>query len=431
LLEGVHVVRMSSCYTSEPAFYEDQDLFTNAACELLTTRAPEDLLTCLLATEDAFGRVRAMANGPRTLDCDLLDYEGCVCSSSRLVLPHPGILQRDFVVTPLLEIAPDLVLADGTPVTRERIAFGRVSPLPGDAALAHRPATFSLCATPIGNLGDVTLRVLQTLRAADVIYAEDTRVTRKLLNHYGIPATVERCDENVARTMLPKLLARLEAQEHVALVTDAGMPGISDPGLCLVDAVRKAGHAVEVLPGASALTAALAASGICADSYCFGGFLPRTASARKARLESLAALPTAALVFFESPHRAIASLQAIAEALPARRVCMARELTKLHEEVLVATAQELCDVLAARVSAGARIKGEVVIVIGPGAATGNKAQGRDMPLCSCDADCDTLTRPQKAKLLMRQLDITREEAYAQASGHRATPDGPSPTLLPH
>jgi 16S rRNA (cytidine1402-2'-O)-methyltransferase len=216
-----------------------------------------------------------------------------------------------------------------------------------------------VCATPIGNLGDVTLRVLDALRDADAIAAEDTRVTRKLLARYDVRTPLERYDEHTAAERTPLLVARIAAGETVALVSDAGTPGISDPGATLVAACLDAGLDVEVLPGPSAIVTALVASGLPTHAFFFGGFLPRKPGARRRRLEELAALD-ATLVFYESPRRTAATLADIAEALPGRSAAVVRELTKLHEEVVRAETGELARAFAER-----EVKGEVVLLIGP------------------------------------------------------------------
>ena len=226
--------------------------------------------------------------------------------------------------------------------------------------------------TPIGNLGDLSPRAEEALASADVILAEDTRVTSRLLAHCGIQVSLERCDENVIAERAPRVAERIAAGETVAFCSDAGMPCISDPGQVLVRVVRAAGLPVEVIPGPTAATTAIAASGLDGRTFYFGGFLPRKAGERVRLLEGLAALP-AALVFYESPHRAKASLEAIAKVMPQRTVCLARELTKLHEEELIGTAAELIVEIDSR---EAPLKGEIVLVIdapGEEAATGTGA----------------------------------------------------------
>lgn len=215
--------------------------------------------------------------------------------------------------------------------------------------------------TPIGNLGDVSERVREALASADCIFAEDTRVTGKLLRALGIEGRLERLDETVMAKRASEVAARVRAGETIAYCSDAGMPGVSDPGLRLVALFRDEGLPVEVLPGPSAALTAYVGSGFTATSFFFGGFFPRKAGERRALLENLAALD-AALVFYESPNRVVAALDAIAEAYPERRVAFCRELTKLHEEVVRDTATALAATIRKRAEEG-RIKGEIVLVI--------------------------------------------------------------------
>lgn len=214
--------------------------------------------------------------------------------------------------------------------------------------------------TPIGNLGDMSPRVAEAFRAADAICCEDTRVTSKLLAHLGISKTLIRCDENVIVQRAPELVDRLLAGETLAFASDAGMPSVSDPGQVLVDAARDAGVEVQVIPGPSACVTALVASGISCEHFFFEGFLPRKHGERVRRLSELACIP-GALLFYESPHRAAASLQAIAQVFPKRRVALCRELTKLHEEILRDKAPALLETVLAR----GEMRGEMVIVVAP------------------------------------------------------------------
>lgn len=214
--------------------------------------------------------------------------------------------------------------------------------------------------TPIGNLSDMSPRVAEAFRAADAICCEDTRVTSKLLAHLGISKTLIRCDENVIVQRAPELVDRLLAGETLAFASDAGMPSVSDPGQVLVDAARDAGVEVQVIPGPSACVTALVASGISCEHFFFEGFLPRKHGERVRRLSELACVP-GALLFYESPHRAAASLQAIAQVFPKRRVALCRELTKLHEEVLRDVAPALLETVLAR----GEMRGEMVIVVAP------------------------------------------------------------------
>jgi len=217
-----------------------------------------------------------------------------------------------------------------------------------------------IAATPIGNLGDITLRALEALAGADAIACEDTRVTRKLLDRYGIATPLTPYHEHNAAEARPRILARLAKGEAVVLVSDAGTPLISDPGFKLVAAVREAGHAVTALPGASATLAALTVAGLPTDRFFFEGFLPPKETARRARIAELARIP-ATLVLFESGPRLGAALADLAEGLGARAAAVCRELTKLHEEVRPATLAEL----ARHYGRQAETRGEIVLVIAP------------------------------------------------------------------
>jgi 16S rRNA (cytidine1402-2'-O)-methyltransferase len=211
-----------------------------------------------------------------------------------------------------------------------------------------------VCPTPIGNLEDVTLRVLAALREADVVACEDTRRTRTLLDRYGVKATLVSYHEHNETERAAELVKRMQAGAVVALVSDAGMPLVSDPGFVLVQSTVAAGLAVEVLPGPSAALAALVASALPADRWRFTGFLPRK------RGELIAAFDTPdTLVAFESPRRVAASLAVLAEIDPDRPVAVARELTKLHEEVVRGNASELAERYGAEPP-----RGEVVLVVG-------------------------------------------------------------------
>lgn len=218
----------------------------------------------------------------------------------------------------------------------------------------------SLVGTPIGNLGDLSARAAETFRRADAVCCEDTRVTGKLLAHLGISKPLVRCDDNVIDRRAPELVERVLAGERIAFASDAGMPSVSDPGQVLVELARREDAPVEVIPGPSACVTALVVSGIPSDQFFFEGFLPRKHGERVRRLRHLAAIP-GALIFYESPHRAVDSLVAIAEVFPRRVVALCRELTKLHEEVLRAPAPELLE----RVRERGELKGEMVLVVAP------------------------------------------------------------------
>lgn len=271
--------------------------------------------------------------------------------------------------------------------------------------------------TPIGNLSDMSPRVAEAFRAADAICCEDTRVTSKLLAHLGISKTLIRCDENVIVQRAPELVDRLLAGEALAFASDAGMPSVSDPGQVLVDAARDAGVEVQVIPGPSACVTALVASGISCEHFFFEGFLPRKHGERVRRLNELTCVP-GALLFYESPHRAAASLQAIAQVFPKRRVALCRELTKLHEEVLRDVAPALLETVLAR----GEMRGEMVIVVAPPAPdemTGIAVQV-DAPdqqeLLAEDIACALEAEEPAsaiAKRLSQKYSLRKREVYAR------------------
>ena len=219
-----------------------------------------------------------------------------------------------------------------------------------------------LVATPIGNLGDITLRAIATLAQADVIYCEDTRHSRTLATHFGFAAPMRPYHEHNGEAARPYILAALAAGQRIALISDAGTPLISDPGYKLVRAVIEAGHPVTCLPGASAVLSALCVSGLPTDCFLFVGFLPIKAGARTVRLKQLAAVD-ATIVLYEAPSRVAACVADIAEVMGDRHVAVARELTKLHEAVLRGPASEVARRLAADAPPG-----EFVVVIAPPAA---------------------------------------------------------------
>lgn len=287
------------------------------------------------------------------------------------------------------------------------------APDPPEPTADAAAGLLSVVGTPIGNLRDASPRVTDTLAAADVVLCEDTRVTGRLMSALGLRAPLERCDENVLAERVPGVLARLEAGQRVAFVSDAGMPGVSDPGQRLVDAALDAGLRVEVVPGPSAVTCALVASGLASEHFFFEGFLPRRAGAQRERLEELAAVP-GTLVVYESPRRVAETLARVAEVMPGRRVALVRELTKVHEEVVRGEAAEL----AARVAARGEVRGECVVVIAaPGAdelrARRAAAAGTGRTLEEEIAAGLAAGEPKSAlaKRLARAFDVPRAEVY--------------------
>jgi 16S rRNA (cytidine1402-2'-O)-methyltransferase len=271
----------------------------------------------------------------------------------------------------------------------------------GDPIAAPKPAPgLHVVATPIGNLRDVTLRALEVLAGADVIACEDTRVTRKLLEHYGIATPLTPYHEHNAAAARPKILKRLGDGEAVALVSDAGTPLVSDPGYKLVRAAREMGYAVTPVPGASAVLAALGVAGLPTDRFFFEGFLPAKETARRARIAELARIP-ASLVLFESGPRLAAALADLAGTLGARDAAICRELTKLYEEVrrsdLATLARDYAGMAAPR--------GEIVIVIAPP----REAQ-------SSAADIDDLLRQALVRASVK--DAVSEVALATGQSRR-------------
>ena len=281
--------------------------------------------------------------------------------------------------------------------------------------IAKQPGKLSVVGTPIGNLDDASPRVLNTLRDADVVLCEDTRVTSKLLTAFKIHTSLERCDENIIKSKCDSVLERLEMGLDFAFVSDAGMPGVSDPGQVLVDAALNAGYKVEVIPGPSAVTCALAASGFNMEHFFFEGFLPRKKNAQKQRLAFLAGVP-GALVVYESPYRVKETLANITEVFPNRNVALVRELTKIYEECVRGTSGEVADIIANR----EQVKGECVIVISTPTSDEleqiSKAVSDDVePETIEDAIKQGLEqgRPKSAlaRQLSRKFDMDRSEVY--------------------
>lgn len=216
----------------------------------------------------------------------------------------------------------------------------------------------SLVATPIGNLEDITLRAIRTLKECDYVLCEDTRVTGKLLHHYEISAKMHRYDAHTSEAAHEQILSDLEDGKHIALVSDAGTPGVSDPGVLLIQRAREADALIEVIPGPSAVTSVVSLAGIAGNQFSFLGFIPHK-KGRETFFKSLAAYdhPT---VFFESTHRILKTLESLAKVYPDATIYVGRELTKMHEELLVGTPQDILDTL---VNTPVRQKGEFVIIV--------------------------------------------------------------------
>ncbi len=276
------------------------------------------------------------------------------------------------------------------------------------AARPLEPALY-LVATPIGNLGDITLRALETLAACDVLACEDTRVTRVLLDRYGIRQRSFAYHEHNAEEAGPRLIAALEEGRSVALVSDAGTPLVSDPGYRLVERAREAGIRVVPVPGPSAVLAALTGSGLPSDAFMFAGFLPVKDGARRSRLEELRAVP-ATLIFFESPRRLADSLAAMADVLGERRATIGRELTKAFEEFRTETLPSL----AAHYAEAETPKGEVVVCVAPPGDEPVEAGDVDrlllslaaeMPASKAAGEAARMTGGKKPDLYRRLLEL--------------------------
>jgi len=271
-----------------------------------------------------------------------------------------------------------------------------------DAPLA--PGLY-VVATPIGNLRDITLRALDVLAGADLVLAEDTRVTGKLLSAFDLSARLERHDEHAAERARPRALAALAEGQRVALVTDAGTPLVSDPGYRLVREAAAAGHPVFAIPGASALLAGLSIAGLPTDRFLFAGFPPPKSAARRTFLEELAGL-RATLVFFEGGSRLAASLADMAAVLGEREAAVCRELTKLHETVVRGPLSALAG--DPRFEAP---KGEIVVLVGPGRETQASAADADAAL----RDALTRLRPAEAAAeVAKALGLPRRDLYRRA-----------------
>ena len=263
----------------------------------------------------------------------------------------------------------------------------------------------AVCATPIGNLDDVTLRVLAELRAAETVLAEDTRHTRRLLQRHGIDAKLVSYHEHNEAARIAELMPRLVAGERIALVSDAGLPGISDPGGRLVRASLGAGVTVTVLPGPSAVETALVASGLVSDRYAFVGFLPRRRAELAALWDEFESWPWP-VVAFESPQRLPTTLRSLAAASPAREVAVCRELTKRFEEVVRGSAAVLADRF------GDPPKGEITLVLGPGPGRATVAR-RDDAAREAVAELLTAGTPRRlaVDVVARLVDMSRNELY--------------------
>lgn len=276
--------------------------------------------------------------------------------------------------------------------------------------------TLYLVATPIGNLEDITQRAIRLLAEVDVIACEDTRHTKKLLSHYGIGTRMVSYHDHNERERAAELLDKLKSGANVAVVSDAGTPGISDPGFRLARLAVENTIKVVPVPGASALIAGLVASGLPTDEFFFGGFLPARSGARRSRLAELRAIP-ATLIFYEAPHRIAATLKDAREILGEREAAVARELTKIHEEVVRGKLSELLNRFAPAEDA----RGEMVLIIDRQtiATTGEPGeQTSSISALVTEFEKEGLDRRAALKKAAKQLGLSRAEAYRRLVGER-------------
>ena len=279
--------------------------------------------------------------------------------------------------------------------------------------------TLYLVATPIGNLEDITHRAVRVLGEVDLIACEDTRHTRKLLNHYGINTKTISYHEHNERERAVELIEQLQSGLSVALVTDAGMPSISDPGFRLTRAAIESELRVVPVPGANALTTALVASGLPTDEFFFGGFLPSRSGARRARLAELRSVP-ATLIFYEGPQRIAATLRDACEILGEREAVVARELTKLHEELARGRLSELAE----RFEDAENARGEIVLIIDRTVIAGEATapeQGLTIGGVVAQFEETGLDHRAALKKAARELGLSRDEAYRRLVAERERP----------
>ena len=278
------------------------------------------------------------------------------------------------------------------------------------------PGTLYVVATPIGNLEDITHRALRVLREVDIIACEDTRHTRKLLNHYGIKTKVTSYHDHNERERTVELLQALASGANVAIVSDAGTPSISDPGFRLVSEAGAQDITVVALPGPTALIAALVASGLPTDEFFFAGFLPARSGARRTRLAELREIP-ATLIFYEAPHRIAATLRDAREILGEREAVVARELTKIHEEIARGRLSELAE----RFSSAEKARGEIVLLIDRTPIESelkNAAEVRTIATLVAGFEAEGMDHRAALKKAARELGLSRDEAYRRLVAER-------------
>jgi 16S rRNA (cytidine1402-2'-O)-methyltransferase len=271
-----------------------------------------------------------------------------------------------------------------------------------------KSATLYVVATPLGNLEDITLRALRVLKEVSLIAAEDTRHSRKLLAHYGIGTPLTSYYDQIERHKAPQLIAQLQHGKSIALISDAGTPGIADPGFHLVRAAIAAGVRVEAVPGPSAVAAALSVAGLPTDRFAFDGFVPARLGARRKFFAALAREPRTVVVY-EAARRLVACLDDLRETLGDRQLVIVRELTKMFEEVLRGSASELLAQLQSRVSGGA-LQGEVTLLIAAGDAP-VAVETEDLTAAIGRLRGEGLSLKEVARALARERGLSRREIY--------------------
>jgi 16S rRNA (cytidine1402-2'-O)-methyltransferase len=278
--------------------------------------------------------------------------------------------------------------------------------------------TLYVVSTPIGNLEDLTYRAVRVLSEVDVVACEDTRHSQKLMNHYGIKTKTISYHEHNERDRAGELLTSVQSGLDVAIVSDAGTPGISDPGFRVVRMALEAGLRVVPIPGPTALVSALVASGLPSDEFFFAGFLPARSGARRTRLADLASIPST-LIFYEAPHRIVASLEDARKILGEREAVVARELTKLHEEVLRGRLSELVEKFS---QAAHEPRGEMVVVIDRNVIASTDGETKsELSVAAVVAsfEAEGIDARSALKKSARQLGISRDEAYRRLTAERS------------
>ncbi|WP_251106417.1 16S rRNA (cytidine(1402)-2'-O)-methyltransferase [Alloacidobacterium dinghuense] len=276
-----------------------------------------------------------------------------------------------------------------------------------------------LVGTPIGNLGDITLRAIRVLRSVDRIACEDTRQTQKLLNHFGVTTPTVSCHEHNEAERIPEFLAAMHKGARIAIVSDAGMPGISDPGMHLAVAAIEAGIAVHPIPGANAALSALVASGLNTDRFLYAGFLPAKAGARRSALEDIASSTTdrTTIVFYEAPHRILETLSDVQAVWGAQcRVVVSRELTKLHEEFLRGSVTEVTTNLRQR----DRIRGEITLLVEARAISKESALSDGIAERIAELQqAENLDEKDALKRIARERGLSKSDVYRELQRERA------------